>query len=476
MTNTTVPYHLIRVEPRMRDELGDIETLAASIADPEIGLICPLTVEENDDGTYTLLAGGRRHTAISLLRHRHDGDVADIPFANVPVYIRYNLSKTSRGLIELEENIRRKEMTWQEQVLGIAQVHKGEAQRAALEGSKWTQQMTGALFGRSHTLVGYALRLASALESGDEEIVKAATTDDAISILTKRAQREAEKARAAFKQAALRMRQLQQSEAADTVSLTDPDTGDTLDAGPVAPTPLTLDDAALDKYARSTQIILLGDSHDYMLTECPPATFDGIYTDIPYGIDMANLVGSHVDETAAQHDRAKNISLFETFLRGAYRVLKPETYCVFWFDVEHTTTLVELATAVGFRAQRWPLHAFKPNAQNQNAAVNPTKDYESVFVCSKTNATLAEKCSTCQIPWAWEPGEEAKYAHAFAKPHSAHAHLLRKFFRPSAKLLDPYCGEGSLVLSGLRLGYDSLGIDNTEHHVIRARTHVEQLL
>jgi ParB family chromosome partitioning protein len=57
----TIPISRIKVGERHRRDLGDIESLAASIAD--IGLLHPITVDE--DGR--LLAGARRLAACKQL-------------------------------------------------------------------------------------------------------------------------------------------------------------------------------------------------------------------------------------------------------------------------------------------------------------------------------------------------------------------------------------------------------------------------
>lgn len=465
MQNTTVPFSSIIVPERLRKDYGDIDTLADSIAQNE--LICPLTVEDCGDGTYMLIAGGRRYCAIEVLRKVNAENGNDI-FHNVPVYIKYNASTQQKRIWELEENIRRKAMTWQEECVGIAQVHVDKDRDAVLDASApdWTQQMTGDLFGVSNTKVNFALQLADALEQGDGEITTAENANVALQIIAKRRIRALEKRAAELKDAELALRQARAKVVEDTPSelgIDIPDLGN-----------LTLKSAAIDTYARAKTIIWHADSHDEMCKM--HGVYDGIITDIPYGIDSDNLNLKHIDETKAEHDRDENIALFDMFLRLAFQCTKSTAFCVFWYDVEHTTTLMQLASSHGWRPQRWPLHAKKAIAKNEAAGYNTTKDYESVMVLAKPNTTLVTRRSTSFIPWEWAPGEREKYAHPFCKPYSANHYLLHTFFTPGAKLLDPYCGEGSGVLAGLRDGYDITGIDKMEHHVIRAREHAENEL
>lgn len=84
----------ITVGERRRTDLGDIAGLAASIQD--YGLLHPIIVD--DDGV--LIAGGRRLAAMVRLG-----------FEDVPVRRWQTLGDDDRRIIELEENLQRKDLT-----------------------------------------------------------------------------------------------------------------------------------------------------------------------------------------------------------------------------------------------------------------------------------------------------------------------------------------------------------------------------
>ncbi len=85
---------MVRVKERRREEFGDIEALAKSIA--VYGLINPVTV----DSEYNLLAGERRLRACKILKWKE-----------IPCRLYGDLTDKERQEIELEENIRRKDLT-----------------------------------------------------------------------------------------------------------------------------------------------------------------------------------------------------------------------------------------------------------------------------------------------------------------------------------------------------------------------------
>ena len=89
-----LPIDQITVGTRLRKDYGDIAGLAESIADH--GLLHPLVVD--DDGT--LISGERRLRAAKQLG-----------FMEIPVRRWGSLTKEQRQVIELEENLQRKDLT-----------------------------------------------------------------------------------------------------------------------------------------------------------------------------------------------------------------------------------------------------------------------------------------------------------------------------------------------------------------------------
>lgn len=89
-----VPINRIVLNRRMREDFGDIEPLMSSIK--AHGLLHPIVI----DADNTLIAGGRRLAACRNMGYR------EIPVTRVG-----DLSEHQRREIELDENIRRKDLT-----------------------------------------------------------------------------------------------------------------------------------------------------------------------------------------------------------------------------------------------------------------------------------------------------------------------------------------------------------------------------
>jgi len=112
----TVNINEVLVENRMRRDLGDIDQLSKSIS--ENGLIQPIVLtsfQENDLMIIKLVAGHRRYEALKKL------GITTLVHAEHFLW-RDDLATDEyrRNAVELEENLRRKQMNWAEEVQGKA--------------------------------------------------------------------------------------------------------------------------------------------------------------------------------------------------------------------------------------------------------------------------------------------------------------------------------------------------------------------
>ena len=112
MTNTltmiAVAYDkLVPADDNVRDEIDDIDDLAASIA--ATGLQQPLKVQSlgDDEGKYLIIAGHRRHAAIGKLR---DEDPKAWAKWQVPCVLNGQLDDSSRVAAMLVENLQRRDL------------------------------------------------------------------------------------------------------------------------------------------------------------------------------------------------------------------------------------------------------------------------------------------------------------------------------------------------------------------------------
>lgn len=457
------PVAQINDKGRIRQDYGDIDELAESIK--TLGLLQPIVVKL--DGT--LIAGGRRLRAMRKLG-----------WTDAPVTYFEVADEVTLRVLEVEENVRRKPMSWQERVLAIDDVDKRQSLTKALKSEKWTQQATGELLGMSSANVSYAIQLAKLIRIGDKEIMKCEKLWDAIGLLTKRGAEESNKLLAKMTLPAMDI-------GAARKMLTDANLagGDDIFT-PVASAPSAggvqalTDDGEIPGSAVPTEaieiplsrMVILGDSLE-VIKQIPNDSIDHTITDWPFGNDMANLqqtnTGMDVSSTAVEHDVATVRKLQLALIPELFRVIKDGGFFASFIDLsmrpdelKHLLDVVTVLDNVGFKIQAWPLIWHKTHrCMNQQALINFTKDYEPVIICRKGNANLLTPQATSIYMGATDEGTRA-LQHPFAKPPKLWQWLYSAVAHKGQLVLDPFAGVGSSTLAAIEYGLQPLAIEINE--------------
>jgi len=451
-----IPLTDINAEGRIRADYGDIDGLCDSLS--KYGLMQPVVINQSK----RLIAGGRRLKAHQLLNE-----------TEIAVVFYETLNDLQLRVLEVEENIQRKDFDWREKVLAIDTANT-EATRDAIlhkDFKSWGQAETGALLGIAAGSVNSAVKLAKYIRAGDKEIVEAANAREAFQVLLLRKEREGQKRLAAFiTEKAAGSSVVTAKEVEELLHGKDSDDGffaNTVGGSGGGVSPPRVDELPGQSGPAtrvSTQSIPLttlvqkGDCFTLM-SAMPPESVDHIITDIPYGIDMENL--NNVETVKAEHDVASNVDDFNDFMAETYRVLRSNAFLIFWCDVHHWEKLRDAAYAVGYKVQRWPLIWDKTSpCQNNAAQFNWTKSAEVAMVCRKGTPTLLQ----AQSRSVWSGPNTNDLDHPFAKPTLLWQWLLRAVALPGQTILDPYAGVGSLALAAIPLGLVAVSYEINEHH------------
>jgi ParB family chromosome partitioning protein len=468
MNRITLPIHEIKVEDRQRQDLGNITELAESLK--QFGLIQPVVISQDK----RLLAGGRRLAAALLLG-----------WTDIDVVYKNTLSLDEAFEIELEENVRRKDMSWQERCLTILKIHDLKKRNNALNGEAWGMRETAELLGSSKSNVHYCIAVARALAADKESpLWKEPTLADAWKLIL-RAEQDAI-------QAELRRRQLESVSTEPTLGLSEYTSLDDLPT--VEDVDLEKENArerylsnklndpdkfdeywsekqAFDNERRTTirlgNVAIHGDCIPYMLAhaEC----YDHIVTDIPYGIDMSMLAQQNtgmvdLDTVEEEHDVDENKALMARFFPAAFTALKDNGFLITCCDTMLWQYMYELALAAGFKVQRWPIVWHKLNrCSNQAAQYNFTKDIELAMVCRKGNAVIMNHAPTCVVTASND--EMCKLTgHKFAKPRELWKFFLTHISFDNQLVLDPFAGRGSSLISGMEMNRRMVGVELNDVH------------
>lgn len=513
MQRQKLPINEIIVQDRQRDLKADhVDSLAASIKD--VGLIQPIVVNQHK----RLIAGAHRLAACKQLGWL-DIDV---------VYIE-TLSEDEVAELELTEDVKRLDRTWQERCLAIVKIHALKKKNAALQGQRWGERETADLLGiKGASNVNYALRVGALLQAKDNEIAACGSLFEAWRVVMRREEDRILAFNAAQSGAGLEAPTLALgldmagfgeeggcmiAEEGSKWPISEP--GE-IDASKLPDNHraliLELRDRARDNYlalneAEARTLYLANPlnppekfdeyykaKREYcskkeqdrntiglskMLLKCDcidlmnanPERFDHIITDIPYGIDMdmlnqQNANGGLKDLATVvdEHDVEQNEALYERFFPAAFACLKPNAYCITWCDQMQWQRMYDLATAAGFKVQRWPITWVKSHAcMNQCANTNFTKTTEIAIVCRKGVATLAQTNIPCHIVASHDIFKE-ELGHPFVKPFIVWRHLIEAVSLEGQLILEPFAGRGSGVISALTLNRHVVACESNAAH------------
>lgn len=165
----------IKILPnRQRKDMKDVDMLAASIKSN--GLIHPILIDERD-GELILVAGERRLTACKLLGWK-----------TIPAQLRDELTSDQAQILELEENVRRSNLTWQEEVEAVARIdaiYKSQDKN-------WTQEKTAAALCVAPFTVSSRLAIARELKDPNSKVHNASSLSTAANIIERKNQRAAQ--------------------------------------------------------------------------------------------------------------------------------------------------------------------------------------------------------------------------------------------------------------------------------------------
>lgn len=405
-----VPIEKIWFDTRYRIDLGDIDSLAASIK--EKGVIQPVTLQTD----YKLCAGGRRLEAAKRAG-----------LTKIPALLRDNKGdEVDMREVELIENTFRKDFTWQEQSSLIAELDRLMREK---HGGQWSTRKTAELLGHSHPMnVSRALQMQEAMQIPElrEEMVKMKTADEAMKLVKR------------FEEAIvtkeLRRRQTKTNNEGMSTMLKIADNsyrvGDALQG-------------LVDTKAKSVQFIEV---------------------DPPYGIDLG-VQKKKVDATNIVKDynevaRAEYQAFVEIVAQETYRIAAGDCWMIFWYGPTHHAMIYTALTSAGWKVDEIPAIWTKGGGQTNAPEVHLARAYEPFFVCRKGNPLLHKRGRANVFEFA----PATKKYHPTERPLALMAELLDVFLLEAGNItvLIPFLGSGvtlrACYLRGIRgFGWDLSG-------------------
>ena len=419
-TSFPIPSIFIDREGRQRREIKqkEIDELAASIA--EVGLINPIVITR--DGV--LVAGERRLTACTQLG-----------WTSISVQFAEDLDELVLHQIELEENIKRVDLEWQDRTLAIEQYHALKLK----QNSEWTAEKTAAALSLSSGAVSQHIAVARHLQ--DPKISEAPKFSTALGLV----QRKQERALTSAKK----------------------DLGDTFTAafktslpsvGEPAPEP--------ERRAELINANFLEWAQSY--TGEP---FNFLHCDLPYGINFDKQAGqSSVGDLVKYDDSAEvYFNLIAGLEANLDRICTPSAHIMFWLSMNFYTETVDLLQRAGWRIWSTPLiwHRSDNKGLLPDPKRGPRQVYEVCLFGSRGDRKVVRAVSNLVA------SATTKEFHVSEKPLLVLDHFFRMFVDESTRMLDPTCGSGMSVKAAEAAGAEyACGIEMEPEFYERARVNL----
>lgn len=429
-----IPISSIVVFPnRQRKELGDITGLAASIR--ANGLIQPIVVTILPDGNYKLQAGERR-----LRAHQN------LTLTHIEARLLDDLSPAQQELIELEENVRRKELTWPELVRATERfVELGKAENKTAKEISADLQLPESTISKMCTT-------AKALE----EMPRLATAASWSSAYT-----------AYSTEKSKQMDNLVEDILGDVAAAPVVDFEETPAApAPVIPlsSPAVREALGVPEPSRYAQL----QSFLEWAPEYTGRRFNLVHCDFPYGLamDTSNLQGSSTRWELENGRYADSPELFEqllrTFIKHRDKFIAESAHVIFWTAHKNYSWAERMFSAAGFNVCEVPLIWHKSDGAGiaPDVTRQPRRTYEIALFASRGDRKIAKvKAASFSSP-------TTKVHHLSEKPLAVVTHFLEMLCDAHTELLDPTCGSGTALEAALRLGARRVvGLDVLQPHV-----------
>ena len=394
----------IEIQPnRQRRTMEEEDILKLSNSISQLGLIHPVVIRQEGQRNV-LVAGERRIKAMTHLWFFGQGvrvGETEFPIEEVPCIFQGEMSSLDAMEMELEENIRRVDLSWQDRAKATAELAELKRERASAEGR--LPPTIEEIAAETHGTGGESLKLARAEilvtpHLDDPEVAGATNAKEALKILRRKE-----------------------------------------------------DHARYASLARSIGAVQLSSLHSLhqgncfdVLAEMQDSQFDVVLTDPPYGIDADNF-GDSAGRVAGAHFYDDSFRTWNTTMRRLapelWRVTKPSSHIYIFTDIDNFLLLKGFLLEAGFRVFRTPLVWVNPTAMRAPWPEHgPQRKYQVCVFAVKGDRTVNRLAGDVLT----YPSDENLGHHA-QKPLALYRDLLSRSANPGDSVLDPFGGTGPII-------------------------------
>jgi DNA modification methylase len=435
---------------RQRKTLKGVEELAGSIA--RIGQLNAIILDKENN----LIAGRRRLEALRLLGRE-------------TILARYfeALDTSEKRLVELDENLRRVDLSWQENAAAVLELHELQTARSPT----WSQGDTAEYCGLSAATVSNSILVGQALRLGDAKVAACGSCGSAADLLRRRRQLDLDsEMEKAFREEG------EDLNVEDDLfsSVGEPSTGiyispdkestpgDSPRTGAADQGTEGAGSSAAPKHSTkpSPFRIVAGDFMGLSVNPQFSKKFNLLHCDFPYGInfDSSDQGGAKSDDSQYKDSPEVFWGLTKALLQNQDRFVSSSAHMIFWYSLKYHAELVTLLEEFGWFVVPYPLiwHKSCGSGIASDVRRRPKHIYENALFCSRGDRQIL----TLKNDLYSAPLARKQEAHVSAKPQEMLEYFLSMVVTEHTVLLDPTCGSGTAIRAAAALGAESaLGIE-----------------
>jgi 16S rRNA G966 N2-methylase RsmD len=399
----------INVGERFRVDYGDIDALKRSIE--TFGLLEPVILDRENN----LLAGGRRHRAhIELDRKR------------IPAIYIDEVDDVRAREIELEENIQRKDLTWQEAADLAREIHELKAQRYAGQMVKADPEIAGAQYvpdedrhNDVRSVPAWTQKnTAALLDTSPQDVTRKLFLSRAMEVMPEL--RDEKNESQALRQIDRRLEELEREQAYRQLQKT-------------------------GKLNEEGQV-LFGDCVE-LLSKLDDRSVDCIIIDPPYGVLQAGGIGRY--EQHFDDDPVTAMRTLQLAAKELARVAKPDAHIYVFFGIKMWTQTKGIFDGLAFDVDPIPLVWIKTTGSMVDWDYRFANYWEPCLFISNHTRRLNDKRSNVFV---FDSVPNNMRSNVAEKPVDLIKELLRLSTNEGDLVLDCFAGSGVVGVAAKELG------------------------
>lgn len=445
--------NIVIKENRQRQEFDAVAIGELSESIRDLGLMhAPVLRLEGED--LVLVAGESRIKAMEQIwelgdSFSYEGEV--VKEGEIPYTTMGELSFLDAEEAELDENLKRRDLTWQEHASAVQRLHLLRAAQVEDHNAKVLQSPNyadDAPLASPHSVADTALEVLGRSDGGYQDKIRKEIL--VAKHLHQPEIKAAKSAEEAFK--ILKAQEVRQQNIALAAEVG-------------------------KDFTSAAHTLLNADCLEWMEAQLlgPTQHFDVILTDPPYGMNaqaFGNAAGKlsniehHYDDTPESWAK-----LLEKWAGLAYRIAAPKAHAYVFCDIDRFHQLKSFMEAAGWYVFRTPLIVHKLNSGRVPLPDRgPRRSWEMILYAIK-----GEKPVTHIYPDVIPCQADENMSHGAQKPVALFQNLLQRSVCPGDRVLDTFAGSGTIFPAAHTLKCRATGLEINPNYYAMALKHLATL-